>query len=49
MDHRDANGLSTPHGQKRHADDNLDNEQRLAKRFNSLNIGMFSTDATQYQ
>ncbi|KAL8741138.1 MAG: hypothetical protein Q9190_006221 [Brigantiaea leucoxantha] len=27
------------HGHKRHADDNLENEQRLAKRFNLLNLG----------
>ncbi|KAL9005205.1 MAG: hypothetical protein Q9188_002004 [Gyalolechia gomerana] len=29
---------STPHGQKRHADDNLESEQRLSKRFNLLNL-----------
>jgi len=29
---------SLPHGQKRHPDDDLENEQRLAKRFNLLNL-----------
>ncbi|KAL8774847.1 MAG: hypothetical protein Q9209_000786 [Squamulea sp. 1 TL-2023] len=29
---------SLPHGQKRHADDNLESEQRLSKRFNLLNL-----------
>lgn len=29
---------STPHGQKRHADDNLESDQRLSKRFNLLNL-----------
>ncbi|KAL8671668.1 MAG: hypothetical protein Q9168_003848 [Polycauliona sp. 1 TL-2023] len=29
---------SLPRGQKRHADDNLDSEQRLSKRFNLLNL-----------
>jgi hypothetical protein len=28
-----------PHGIKRHADDELDNDQRLTKRFNLLNLG----------
>jgi hypothetical protein len=32
--------LEIQHGHKRHAEDNLDNEQRLAKRFNSLKLGM---------
>ena len=27
------------HGQKRRADDDLNNEQRLSKRFNLLNLG----------
>ena len=31
---------STPHGVKRHADDDLRDEQRLAKRLNLLNLGM---------
>ena len=31
--------LSSPHGVKRHGDDSLESEQRLAKRFNLLNIG----------
>ena len=30
---------SISHGQKRHADDNLESEQRLSKRFNLLNLG----------
>ena len=30
---------SSPHGQKRHPDDELESEQRLAKRFNLLRIG----------
>jgi len=38
MEGRAIEGASVPHGQKRHADDNLDNEQRLTKRFNLLNI-----------
>ncbi|KAL8990310.1 MAG: hypothetical protein Q9169_008152 [Polycauliona sp. 2 TL-2023] len=29
-----------PRGQKRHADDNLESEQRLSKRFNLLNLGL---------
>ncbi|KAL8703635.1 MAG: hypothetical protein Q9201_003173 [Fulgogasparrea decipioides] len=29
---------SLPHGRKRHADDNLESEQRLSKRFNLLNL-----------
>ncbi|KAL8940252.1 MAG: hypothetical protein Q9216_002906 [Gyalolechia sp. 2 TL-2023] len=29
---------STTHGQKRHADDNLERDQRLSKRFNLLNL-----------
>ena len=28
------------HGHKRHADDSLETEQRLTKRFNLLNLGM---------
>ena len=32
---------SLPHGQKRHADDNLESEQRLSKRLNLLNLGDF--------
>jgi len=31
---------STPHGQKRRAEDDLKSEQRLAKRFDLLNIGI---------
>ena len=31
---------SLPHGQKRRAEDELENDQRLAKRFNLLNLGM---------
>lgn len=34
--------VSSPHGVKRHGDDSLDSEQRLAKRFNLLNISMHS-------
>ncbi|KAL9583766.1 MAG: hypothetical protein Q9203_004935 [Teloschistes exilis] len=29
---------SIPHGRKRHADDNLESDQRLSKRFNLLNL-----------
>ncbi|KAL8835951.1 MAG: hypothetical protein Q9170_003108 [Blastenia crenularia] len=32
-------GASPTHGQKRHATDNLENEQRLSKRLNLLNLG----------
>lgn len=32
--------LAIQHSHKRHAEDNLDNEQRLAKRLNSLKLGM---------
>ena len=32
--------LSPAHGHKRHAEDNLDSEQRLTKRFNLLNLGI---------
>lgn len=32
-----------PHGQKRQSDDDLENEQRLAKRFNLLSVGMSPT------
>lgn len=32
--------VSSPHGVKRCGDDSLDSEQRLAKRFNLLNIGL---------
>ena len=32
---------SPPHGQKREAEDDLESEQRLAKRFNLLNLGKF--------
>ena len=39
MDARQFNGVPTTHGRKRHAEDNLENEQRLTKRFNLLNIG----------
>lgn len=31
---------SIPHGQKRHADDSLESDQRLSKRFNLLNLGI---------
>ena len=31
---------SPPHGQKRHPEDDLQSEQRLAKRFNLLNLGI---------
>ncbi|KAL9121163.1 MAG: hypothetical protein Q9187_002278 [Circinaria calcarea] len=33
-----VNGAFTTHRQKRHADDNLESEQRLAKRFNLLSL-----------
>ena len=32
-------GGKLPHGQKRRADDELTNDQRLIKRFNLLNLG----------
>ena len=38
-----VNGAFTTHGHKRHADDNLEGEQRLAKRFNLLNLGEIAT------
>jgi len=41
MDGRQMEVESAQHGQKRHAEDNLENEQRLAKRFNALNLGTF--------
>ena len=44
MDTREVIGLSNSHGQKRSADDNLDTEQRLTKRFNLLNIGTAAYD-----
>lgn len=31
-----------PHGQKRRADDELTNDQRLVKRFNLLDLGKFT-------
>ena len=35
----DGQASAAPHGQKRQPDDDLESEQRLAKRFNLLNIG----------
>lgn len=32
-------GGTTPHGQKRRAQEELTNDQRLVKRFNLLNLG----------
>ena len=40
MDGRQMQLALVQRGRKRHADDNLENEQRLAKRFNSLKLGM---------
>ena len=34
-------------GQKRHADDDLENEQRLSKRFNLLNLGTLVKSSSQ--
>ena len=42
MENRAIEGASVPHGQKRHAEDKLEDEQRFAKRFNLLNLGMVS-------
>ncbi|KAI9873686.1 MAG: hypothetical protein M1830_010721 [Pleopsidium flavum] len=39
MDGHQMEVESTPVGKKRHAEDNLENEQRLAKRFNALKLG----------
>ena len=36
---RGRTGVEAPHGQKRRADDDLKNDQRLAKRFDLLNLG----------
>lgn len=38
-----VNGAFATHRPKRHADDNLESEQRLAKRFNLLNLGEIAT------
>ena len=35
-------GGTAPHGQKRRAQDELTNDQRLVKRFNLLNLGQWS-------
>ncbi|KAI4150675.1 MAG: hypothetical protein LQ340_003950 [Diploschistes diacapsis] len=40
---------SPPHGQKRVAEDDLRNEQRLAKRFNLLNLGKLWRARSQYR
>lgn len=40
MDGRQMQLATIQRGHKRHAEDNLENEHRLAKRFNSLRIGM---------
>ena len=37
----DAEASSAPRGHKRRAEDDLKNEQRLAKRFDLLNLGGF--------
>ena len=39
MDFSAAETLQPAHGQKRPPDNELENEQRLAKRFNLLNLG----------
>ncbi|KAI4128650.1 MAG: hypothetical protein LQ347_004084 [Umbilicaria vellea] len=38
MENRAIERASVPHGQKRHAEDSLEDEQRFAKRFNLLNL-----------
>lgn len=43
MENRAIERASVPHGQKRHAEDNLEDEQRFTKRFNLLNLGMIFT------
>ena len=43
MENRAIERASAPHGQKRHAEDNLDDEQRFTKRFNLLNLGTILT------
>jgi hypothetical protein len=39
MDTRAMTEIPPTHGHKRRAEDNLDSEQRLAKRFDLLNLG----------
>lgn len=43
MENRAIERASVPHGQKRHAEDSLEDEQRFAKRFNLLNLGTIFT------
>ncbi|MCJ1339674.1 hypothetical protein MMC09_004964 [Bachmanniomyces sp. S44760] len=38
MEVRQVNGSDLPHGHKRHAEDELENDQRLTKRFNLLDL-----------
>ncbi|MCJ1252738.1 hypothetical protein MMC24_000544 [Lignoscripta atroalba] len=47
MDTRQVSGAPTTHNRKRHADDILENEQRLSKRFNLLNLGELSVISPQ--
>ena len=42
MENRAIERASVPHGQKRHAEDSLEDEQRFTKRFDLLNLGMAS-------
>lgn len=46
MENRVIERASVPHGQKRHSEDNLEDEQRFAKRFNLLNLGTIFTFLT---
>ena len=42
LDHHAPPAMSAPHGKKRAADGPLDGEQRLSKRFDLLNLGMWA-------
>lgn len=49
MDDRSPeSGALFPPRRKRRADDSLDGEQRLSKRFNLLNLGLFCTVACSF-
>jgi len=41
--HQQTPSQSAPHGKKRSAENGLESEQRLSKRFDLLNIGMHTT------
>ena len=43
MENRAIERASVSRGQKRHAEDNLEDEQRFTKRFNLLNLGTIFT------